>query len=316
MLKNHRPQKFKNYIGQVRIKKTLKVIIKSTKVQKKQLDHILFFGKSGIGKTTLALIIANEMNSRTKLAQGQNLETKADLLALVSSIYEGDIVFIDEIHSISKVVQELLYSILDEAVIDIIIGPEGASRIMRLKVPRFTLIGATTKAHKLVIPFKNRFQIIFKLANYSIEQMEQIISQLASQHNKEIDNNAISLIASVSQKNPRLANNIFARVLDFMIDANLSKISKQIVIKTLKAIGIHQNGLEDIHIEYLSILATTFKQRWTPIESIASKMQEEQKSLQTNVEPILIELEYLIKSSRGRKITNKGFKYLVSYQFA
>ena len=311
---NLKPQTFNEYIGQDKIKDTLKVIINSAKKRKKQLDHILLFGKSGIGKTTLASIIANEYSRNIRFAQGPSLEKKSDLLALIGSIQKSDIIFIDEIHALNKGIEELLYSVLDEGVIDIVLGPEGDSRIMRLVIPDFTLIGATTKLNELSAPFKNRFGIVFKLKNYNLNEMETIVKKLALKMNKGIGDKAVKLIATSSRSNPRIAINIFKRVLDFTIDSKIKKINKKITIKTFNLIGIYKNGLEDIHIEYLKTLTSVFGEKSASLENISSIMQEEKKSIEILIEPALIELKYIEKSSRGRKISKQGENYLATYK--
>lgn len=256
-----RPENFNEFIGQDKLKQTLKVLIESASIRKKQVDHLLFYGQPGIGKTSLAQVIANEMQVGIRFVQGPLLEKKADILPLFGSLKKGDVIFIDEIHSISKSVEELMYSALEDQALDIIIGPEGDSKVVRMKLPNFTLIGATTKSSKISIPLKERFGLIGQLISYDHNQMCKIIKNSAKILNIKINKDALKMIVEHSRQIPRIANNLLKRCFDFATVKKKQEINVDIVKQTFENIGLYKYGLTDQHLSYLKILNDTFNEK-------------------------------------------------------
>ncbi|UWD34347.1 Holliday junction branch migration DNA helicase RuvB [Mesomycoplasma molare] len=308
-----RPKNFEEFIGQIEVIKTLKVLINSALKRKKPLDHILFHGPPGLGKTTLTKIVAQEVNSQIKFIQGALLEKKSDILAVFGSIQKNDIVFIDEIHSINKNVEELLYSAMEEYVVDIQIGVDGENKIMRMKLPEFTLIGATTMFNKISQPLKDRFGFIAKLKFYSIPEMVKIASNSINKLNIFIDTSNLEYIAKFSNYTPRILNNILKRIRDFFLFEKTTKIDKNLIDSTLKNIGIYYNGLSTLHLEYLNLLANIFKQKSASLDVLSGILKESKENILKNIEPNLLELNLVEKTSKGRKITEKGVNYLKKY---
>ncbi len=308
-----RPLNFNEFIGQKKLKKTLKVIIESSIKRKKQLDHILFYGRPGLGKTSLAKIISNKIKTKIRYAQGPLLEKKSDILTLFCSIQKGDLIFIDEIHGINKKVEEIFYSALEDNIIDVFIGPEGDQKLIRMKLPKFTLIGATTLFSKMTQPFKDRFGFIGKFSNYTKKDIEKIIKNSSKKLKIKIDKESIEKIALYSRNIPRIANNLLKRSWDFAVVDNCEEIIIKIVNKTFKNIGLYQNGLNDTHINYLKNLYINFNEKYVSLNLILGFLNEEKNNIEKEIEPILIIQNLIIKNSNGRKITKKGIEYLANY---
>ena len=307
-----RPQNLKEFIGQEKIKNTLDVIIQSARKRKASIDHIIFYGQAGVGKTTLANIVANESQRKIKYVQGPMLEKKSDILSLLGSIIKNDIIFIDELHGINRNVEEMIYSALEDGVIDIMIGPEGDSKIIRFELPSFTLVGATTQISKISLPLRERFGIVFKLLPYREQDILIILTNLAKQTNYDVEEEALKFIASYSRLIPRVANNLLKRVIDFAVVKNQKKIDKKIVQLTFDSIGLYKYGLTDTHLNYLKILVEIFEKQYASLDSIAGVTGESKDNIEQYIEPLLIKFSFIKKTSRGRSITSQGIKYLVS----
>ncbi|EXU60871.1 Holliday junction branch migration DNA helicase RuvB [Mesomycoplasma ovipneumoniae] len=305
-----RPTNFDNFIGQQKLVETLKILISSSQKRKQALDHILFYGPPGTGKTTLANIVANVLESKIKYVQGPLLEKKADVLAVLANISQDTILFIDEIHGINKNIEELLYSAMEEFVIDLQIGVDGEQKIMRMKLPHFTLIAASTKLAQISTPLQNRFGYIAKIVNYTTDEMVQIISNSAAILKLEVNKEIIKYIASFSNNTPRIANNLLKRIRDFALVLNKKKIDREIVNKTFDSIGIYNQGLSQINIEYLNTLFKIFKGKSVALDVLANVLKEHRQTIINIIEPPLIEKELIEKTPRGRRITSKGKQYL------
>ncbi|MBD5422897.1 MAG: Holliday junction branch migration DNA helicase RuvB [Mycoplasma sp.] len=308
-----RPSNFDSFIGQEKIIKTIKVVIESSKKQNKTLDHIIFYGPPGRGKTTLATIIANYSNRKIIYVQGGLIEKKSDILSIFTGIEKNDIIFIDEIHSINNNLEELIYSALEDNVIDIQVGPEGEKRILRMKIKPFTLIGSTTNFSKISQPIRDRFGLVFKLNSYSNEELAKIIMQSANTLKHKIDNDLALMVASFSQETPRIANRLIKRIIDFADYYNNGLITNEIIFKTPKSLSIYKEGLTETHIDYLKILFETFDQKHVSLDVIISLLNENKNMIKNEIEPLLLSKKLITKSSRGRSITTLGVEYMLKH---
>ncbi|WP_033160802.1 Holliday junction branch migration DNA helicase RuvB [[Mycoplasma] collis] len=307
-----RPKNFNEFIGQNKILQTLKVLIHSAEKRKQSLDHILLYGPPGLGKTTLAKIISAEFNKPIKFVQGSLIEKKSDILTIFASIQKDNIIFIDEIHSINKNIEELFYTAMEENVIDVQIGPEGEAKIMRMKLPSFTIFGATTKFDRISQPLKDRFGYVGKLNFYNKNEMIKIFENAINKLNLKIDSSLIEYLVSFANNTPRIAINIIKRIRDFSIYENIKIIEKDLIDKTLESIGIYMHGLSNMHLEYIKLLSNIFRDKSTSLNVISGILKESKENIINNIEPKLLELNLIEKTSKGRKITHKGKDYLKS----
>lgn len=312
---HHRPKNFTEFIGQKNLKYTLKVLIQSAISRNTSLDHLLFDAKPGFGKTSLAFIIANEMKANLKVVQGNQLEKKSDLLSLFANLKNKDIVFIDEFHAINKSLEEILYSVMEDFSIDIEIGPEGEKRIIRMNLPNFTLIGATTQLEKLSKPILDRFGYIANFFPYKNLELQKIIKNLAKKLAIKIEEESIELISLNCSETPRIAVNLLKRSWDFAIFYEKNSIDLMTLNKTLNYLGIFNEGLNIKHIKYLKLLYEVFKKRSASIEAMSSILEISKNNIIFNIEANLLNLSFIEKSSKGRKITEEGIKYLKKNHF-
>ena len=306
--KTIRPDSFDEYIGQTDVKENIKVFVSAAKMRETSLDHVLLYGPPGLGKTTLAHIIANELGSNIKTASGPTIEKSGDLAAILSTLEPNDVLFIDEIHRIPRYIEEILYSAMEDFKLDIIIGGEGQSRNIKIDLPPFTLVGATTRAGDLTAPLRDRFGIVSKLEFYTNEELSQIVKRSARVLGLEIDDDAAYEIAKRSRKTPRIANRLLKRVSDFALVNGDGVISLDIVKTSLKRLKIDESGLDSTDIEYLMSIINKFNGGPVGIESIASSIGEEATTIEDVIEPFLLQEGYVKRTSRGRIITEKTYK--------
>ena len=310
-----RPQKLTEYVGQTEAKEMLDVYIKAALKRNEALDHVLLYGPPGLGKTTLANIIANELGVNIKVISGPSIERSGDLAAVLTQLDEGDVLFIDEIHRLPRYVEEVLYSAMEDYVIDIVVGKDNQTRSIRVDLPPFTLVGATTRFGDLSAPLRDRFGVVTRLDYYKIDELKFIVNRTAMVYNTEIDDSASLEVAKRSRGTPRIANRLFRRVRDFADIKNNGVISLSICKEALSKLGIDDDGLDYTDYRYLRAIVETFKGGPVGIESISATISEEVSTIEDVYEPYLLQEGYIKRSNRGRIATEKaydklGIKYL------
>jgi Holliday junction DNA helicase RuvB len=306
--KSLRPQNLDEYIGQEQIKKNLKVFIKAAKKRSESLDHILFFGPPGLGKTTLANIIANEMGSNLKTISAPMLEKSGDLAAILTNLEDGDILFIDEIHRLKAAIEEVLYSAMEDFRLDIVIGSGPAAQTIKLDVAKFTLIGATTRAGMLSNPLRDRFGMNFRLNFYNHEELSEIIRLASQKLNKEIENPASVEIAKRSRGTPRIALRLLKRVRDFAEIEDEKVITHKTTKYALDELGINEHGFDELDIKFLTLLADAKKP--LGLSTIAAALSEDEGTIEDVIEPFLIANGFIEKTPKGRIATRKAYEIL------
>jgi len=303
-----RPSSWNEYIGQEQIKKNLKVFIEASKKRDEALDHILLFGPPGLGKTTIANIIANEMNSQIKTTSAPMIEKSGDLAAILTNIEEGDILFIDEIHRMSPAIEEILYSAMEDFRLDIIIGSGPSAQTIKISLPRFTLIGATTRAGMLSNPLRERFGMHFRMQFYSSEELAKIVKLASIKLSKEASNDASLEIAKRSRGTPRLALRLLRRVRDFAEVANENIISIDTTKYGLDQLGVNHLGFDEEDIRLLELLISA-KGRPMGLSTIAAALSEDEGTIEDVLEPYLIANGYIERTARGRVATEKTYTH-------
>ena len=307
---NLRPSSLDEYIGQDEIKENLRVFIEAAKMREEPLDHVLLYGPPGLGKTTLAHIIANELGSNIKTASGPALEKGGDLAAVLSTLEPGDVLFIDEIHRMPKFVEEILYPAMEDFELDIIIGADGKSRNIKINLPPFTLVGATTRAGDLSSPLRDRFGIISKLNYYKDDELQLIVKRTGRVLNMNIEDDAALEIAKRCRKTPRVANRLFKRVRDFALVEGNNIINLDITTKSLERLKVDEYGLDQIDIEYLEALIHKFNGGPVGVETISTAIGEEVTTIEDVVEPFLLQEGFIKRTPRGRVATEKAYDHL------
>ncbi|MBR6949898.1 MAG: Holliday junction branch migration DNA helicase RuvB [Bacilli bacterium] len=305
-----RPETIEEYIGQTDVKENIKVFVEAAKIRNEPLDHVLLYGPPGLGKTTLAFIIAHEMGTHIKTASGPSIEKSGDLAAILSSLEPGDVLFIDEIHRMPRYIEEILYPAMEDYSLDIIVGSEGNSRNIRIDLPPFTLVGATTRAGDLSSPLRDRFGIISKLQYYTVPELESIIKRTARVLDVKIDDDAAFELAKRSRGTPRVANRLFKRVRDFALVRNNGVVSNEITMDALDRLKVDYLGLDNTDHELLLAIINKFNGGPVGIEAIASSIGEEVTTIEDVYEPYLLQMGLLKRTSRGRVVTDKAYDLL------
>ena len=305
-----RPKTLNEYIGQTKVKESMKIYIEAAKKRNEALDHCLFYGPPGLGKTTISSIIANEMHSKIKITSGPAIEKPGDLAGLLTNLEEFDVLFIDEIHRLSKIVEEILYPALEDYVLDITIGKGPEAKSIRLDLPKFTLIGATTKAGALTTPLRDRFGIVQKLELYSVEDLSTIVKRSSKILQTEIDDLSCKEIARRSRGTPRIANRLLKRVRDFALVLGDGKIDLKITKHALNQLEIDELGLDETDRKMLSMMIVQYSGRPVGIEALASSLGEEIDTIEDVYEPYLLQIGFIARTPRGRQVLPPAYEHL------
>lgn len=308
--KSIRPKTFEDYVGQTSVTDNLKIYIEACKKRGDTLDHVLFSGPPGLGKTTLAGIIANEMGVEFRITSGPAISRAGDLAAILSNLNEGDVLFIDEIHRLNRSVEEILYSAMEDFAIDIVTGKGPMANSLRLSLPHFTLIGATTRAGSLSAPLRDRFGINAKFEMYTQAELAEILRRTAGILDVEIDEESLQLLAKRSRGTPRIANRLLKRVRDFSQVKGNGKIDTDIVNSTLSALGIDEYGLEDLDRKILELIAVKFHGGPVGIDTIAASLGEERITIEDVYEPYLLQLGLLLRTPKGRVVSDEAYEHI------
>jgi Holliday junction DNA helicase, RuvB subunit len=305
-----RPLTFDEYVGQRDLKNNLKVFVGAAKMRDETLDHVLLYGPPGLGKTTMSMIIANEMGTHIKITTGPSIEKTGDLVAILTALEPGDVLFIDEIHRLNKVVEEMLYPAMEDYAIDVVIGKEASTRSVRIDLPPFTLVGATTRAGDLSAPLRDRFGIISKLEYYNEEDLSAIIDRTSKVYHMEMDDSAKKELAKRSRGTPRIANRLFRRVRDFSQYNGDEVITKERTVEALTRLKVDELGLDEVDQKYLLGIIHRYQGGPVGVEALAASIGEEPTTLEDVYEPYLLQKGLIKRTQRGRIVTQKAYEHL------
>ena len=305
-----RPETIEEYIGQTDVKENIKVFVSAAKMRNEALDHVLLYGPPGLGKTTLAFIIAHELGTNIKTASGPSIEKSGDLAAILSSLEPGDVLFIDEIHRMPRYIEEILYPAMEDFSLDIIVGSEGNTRNIRIDLPPFTLVGATTRAGDLSSPLRDRFGIINKLQFYSVDELTDIVKRTARVLGVLIDDDAAVELAKRSRGTPRIANRLFKRVRDFAMVKGDGNITLDITEEALSRLKVDKMGLDNTDRDLLLAIINRFNGGPVGVEALSSSIGEEVTTIEDVYEPYLLQEGLLKRTARGRVVTDRAYEVL------
>lgn len=307
---NLRPQRLSEYIGQSATKEKLNIFISAAKMRGESLDHVLFYGPPGLGKTTLSNIIANEMGVGCKITSGPAIERAGDLAAILSGLKPNDVLFIDEIHRLNRTVEEVLYPAMEDYCLDIVIGVGSGARSVRIELPKFTLIGATTKAGMISSPLRDRFGVICQLELYTNEELCDIVRRTSKVLNVEIDEDGVYQIASRSRGTPRIVNRLFKRVRDYAMVKSDGMISAQVADNALTMLDIDSLGLDLVDRKLLTTIAQKFGGGPVGLDNLAAVIGEDRQTIEDVYEPYLLQLGFLVRTPRGRVMQDAAYQHL------